>query len=365
MDKFLENGPQIVEVPDHFLRWFFCLDHLVGMAAFDVPDLDLGTLDKDEVSMHANAAAFAGQPSKPNRDRLAHLTKQTCDVAKNRRPFMPEPLQTPNNIRMQFFDQEKSLLSLLPHPPLFECEGHTCSLHSDCVRDALGKEFDLEFATPADVDDNEPAPQEGPVGPVPTTRRCKKLFDLQEHVNGSAPLCTINPRMNEWSDDADPATSIKNNPGSLWFKSLTISPTKMMVHSVSHACPLALGRKDADHEHVRRSLAVDLRSPASNARAPMHLVRHGGTALVRANTHACLMDQPERRGENHLLLAGNSNQHKRFGCSFPWHDFEDVLCPCQKCQKLLLDESQSWVSGNHHPDCTHALPAILFIPSRS
>jgi hypothetical protein len=141
------------------------LDYLVGMAAFQVPDLDPGTLDKEEVSMHANTAEFAGHPSKPNRDRLAHHTKLVCDVAKKqtleevevlagkreRRAFLIEPLQTPNEIRMQFFDQKKSLFSLLPHPPLFECEGHTHSLCSDCIRDALGKGFDLEFITPMTI----------------------------------------------------------------------------------------------------------------------------------------------------------------------------------------------------------------------
>ena len=58
------------------------LDYLVGMAAFEVPDLDPGTLNKDEVSMYANTASFAGRLSKPNRDRFASLTKQICDVVK-------------------------------------------------------------------------------------------------------------------------------------------------------------------------------------------------------------------------------------------------------------------------------------------
>jgi hypothetical protein len=339
------------------------LDYLVGMAAFEVPDLDPGTLDKDEVSMYANTANFAGHLSKPNRDRLAHLTKEICNVVKKqtleevevlagkreRRPFLLEPLQTPNDIRMQFFDQEKSLFNLLPHPPLFECEGHTYSLYSDCIRDALGKGFDLEKIAPiadgaADLD--------GPVGTVPTTRRCKMLFDLQEHVNGVGPLRTVNLYMNEWSDDADPATSIKCHRGSLWFKSVTISPTKTMVHSMSHTYPLALGRKDADHEHVGRLLAEDLRTLASEAGLPMYSVRHGGIVLVRAQIYACLMDQPERRGENHLL-GGNSNQHKRFGYSFPWHDFEDVLRPCKNCRALLLDESRAWDSSSHCPHCTN------------
>ena len=95
------------------------------------------------------------------------------------------------------------------------------------------------------------------------------LFDSQEHIAGGAPLRTVDVHMNEWSDDAEPATSIKNHRGSPWFKSVTVSPTKAMSHSMSHTCPLALGRKDADHEHAGRLLAVDLRTLASDAGVPM------------------------------------------------------------------------------------------------
>jgi hypothetical protein len=158
--------------------------------------------------------------------------------------------------------------------------------------------------------------------------------------------------LNEWSDDAEPATSIKNHRGSLWFKSVTVSPTKKMAHSMSHTYPLALGRKDADHEPVGRLLAIDLRTLATDAGVPMYSRRHGGIVLVRAKVYACLMDQPERRGENHLL-GGNSNQHKRFGFSFPWHDFEDVLRPCQSCRNILLDESQPWENNFHCAVCTN------------
>jgi hypothetical protein len=170
------------------------LDCLVGMAAFQVPDLDPGTLNQDEVSMRANAAAFASKLSQPNRDRFAHLAKQMCDAVKKqtleevdvsagrceRRSFLTEPLQTPSEIRMQLFDQEKSLFNLLPHPPLFECEGHTCGLCSDCIRDALGKGFDLEFATPTKGEIDLATNPAGPVGKVPTTRRCKLLFESQD-----------------------------------------------------------------------------------------------------------------------------------------------------------------------------------------
>ena len=338
------------------------LDYLVGMAKWGLPNLH-GCLDKDEVSMYAKTAEFASKLTKPNRHRLANLTKQICDVVKKQtiegievssgsrppRPFVIEPLQTPNEIRMQFFDSEKSLFRILPYPPLFECEGHTYSLYSDCVRDALGKGFDLEYITPTDglVDD-----QSFPISDIPTTKRCKKLFDLHEHINGNHPILTIDVYMNEWSDDADPNSSIKGNRSSFWLKSVTISPTKKMVHSSSHTYPLALGRKNTDHEIVGVLLSQDLLSLGSDRGVPMYSEKHGGIVQVRAKLYACLMDQPERRGENHLL-AGNSNLHKRFGYSFPWHEFEDVLRPCQNCRDLLLDESEPWDDATKCEDCTN------------
>jgi hypothetical protein len=69
--------------------------------------------------------------------------------------------------------------------------------------------------------------------------------------------------------------------------------------------------------------------------------------MVRARLHACLQDQPERRGENYLM-GGGSYLHRRFGVSFPWQEFEEVLGPCVLCRALLLDETHSWDS----PECT-------------
>jgi hypothetical protein len=94
-------------------------------------------------------------------------------------------------------------------------------------------------------------------------------------------------------------------------------------------------------------LTVNLKTLALDAGAPpMCSVCHSGIVLICAKIHACLVDQPEQRGENHLM-AGNSIFHKRFGHSFPWHDFKDVLRPCQKCRDVLLDESQPWECSVH------------------
>jgi hypothetical protein len=213
--------------------------------------------------------------------------------------------------------------------------------------------FDLEFVTPAKGEIDLATDPVSPVGEVPTARRCKLLFESQDHIAGRSPLRTVDVCLNEWSDDAEPATSIKSNRGSLWFKSVTVSPTKVMAHGMSHACPLALGRKeDADHKPIGMLLAVDLRTRASDAGVPVCSHRHGGIVLVRAKICSCLMDQSERRGEKHLL-AGNSNPHKRFGFSFPWHEFEDTLRPCQACRDILPDNSQSWESDFNCSACTN------------
>jgi hypothetical protein len=118
--------------------------------------------------MDAKTAELAGNITKPNRDQLADLTKLMVDVVKKQtveeaqalsgekacRPFVIRPLTSPNEIQMSLFDQTDSFFSILSHPPLFECEGHACGLYSDCVRDALGKGYDLDFVPKPSCDIN-------------------------------------------------------------------------------------------------------------------------------------------------------------------------------------------------------------------
>lgn len=334
------------------------LEHLVGMSKFGFPNLN-GYLDPDEVMMYAKTAELAGVLTKPNRDRLANLTSKIVDVVKNQtveamqaesdkkrktRPFVIRPLTTPNEIRHDLFDKPKAFFKILPHPPLFECTDHAYSLYSDCVRDALGKGYDLDIIPKPLVDNSPPT---YPLRDISSTIQCKSLFNINDHVAGTSPLEFVDLWMNEWSDDADPNSSIKNNRGSFWFKSVTICPTREMIHSMSHTYPLAMGHKNADHEHVGRLLKEDLLMLGSKEGVPMYSRRHGGIVLVRARILACLQDQPERRGENHLM-AGNSVLHRRFGYSFPWHKFEDVLRPCVICRDILLDETFPWAC----PDCS-------------
>jgi hypothetical protein len=215
------------------------------------------------------------------------------------------------------------------------------------VRDALGKDYNLALV-PQRV---AGSPTLFPLRNMSSTPKCKSLFDINLHAAGDTPLAFVDLWMNEWSDDADPNSSIKSNRGSFWFKSVTISPTKRMIHSMSHTYPLAMGHKNANHDLVGQWLKDDLLILGSDQGVPMYSQSHGGIVLVRARLFACLMDQPERRGENHLM-AGNSHLHKRFGFSFPWHSFENVLRPCQICRGILLDESDPWTCPDC-PDCTN------------
>jgi hypothetical protein len=344
------------------------LKYLVGMSRFGMPNL-AGDLDDDEVAMYAKTAELASHLTKPNRDRLANLTKSIQDVVTKqtveeqlvaagkipRRSFIVTPLTTPNALRMELFEKPKALFKILPHPPLLECDGHAYSLYSDCVRDALGKGYDLDLVPQRLAGTGT----DFPLRDISSTPKCKALFDLNLHTSGVLPLPFVDLWMTEWSDDADPNSSIKSNRGSFWFKSLTISPTKTMIHSMSHTYPLAMGHKNANHDLVGQCLIDDLATLGSDQGVPMYSKRHGGMVLVRARLFACLMDQPERRGENHLM-AGNSHLHKRFGFSFPWHSFEDVLRPCDICKPILLAESDPWTCPDC-PDCTN----FAFDPNHS
>ncbi len=332
------------------------LKYMVGMSNFQLPNL-APDLDHEEVMMYAQTAQLASDLTRPQRDRLANLTSTIVDITtkqtieqmevlsgkRERRAFMIKPLITPNLIRMNLFESTTALFNIMPHPPLFKCRDHAYTLYSDICQDALGKGYDLDYIP---IPTEGGSPLEYPLRDITSTRQCKTLFNINDHMNGDLPLHFVDLWLIEWSDDADPNSSIKNNRGSMWFKSCTVSPTRDMIHSLSHTYPLAMGHKNADHEHVGRLLKEDLVRLGAKEGIPMYSKKHGGIVLVRARLFACLQDQPERRGENYLM-AGNSDLHRRFGYSFPWHKFKDVLRPCVNCRALLLDESLPWEC----PDC--------------
>ena len=63
----------------------------------------------------------------------------------------------------------------------------------------------------------------------------------------------------EWSDAFEPSISTKSNRGSIWVKTITISPCNNdALQTFQNTYPLAIGYDSVDHESVESLFASDL-----------------------------------------------------------------------------------------------------------
>jgi hypothetical protein len=183
---------------------------------------------------------------------------------------------------------------------------------------------------------------------VSTTPTCKKLFDVNAYNRQI--VADYNVWIYEWSDDFEPNSSLtKSNRGGVWVKTMTFGPPDTHRHLMAYTYPVAIGPKNKSHEEVEIILRDDLLKMSSPAGIPIYSKVHGGIICIRAKMLASLQDQPERRGEN-FLTAGSSTYHRRFGYSFPWQDYEEVLRPCDSCRTTLFDTTKPW---EYKTGCSH------------
>jgi hypothetical protein len=204
---------------------------------------------------------------------------------------------------------------------------------------------------------------------------CHNLFDI--HISGTdaarpLPKVDICLYLSEWSDDFEPNDSIKGSQGSVWIKTLTVSPSPETRHQAQHTYPLALGRKNADHEPVELLVNENLLRLGSAQGKVMYSKKDKCLINACAKFLVSMMDQPERRGAN-CLMAGNSIQHQQFGYLAPWSQFKEVSPPCDDCWKKLLDFESEWTCSDcpyctnwayhrNHPLLKYRPPADLYFP---
>ena len=331
--------------------------YLAARAQFGMKNMLPANLNMMETKMMMQTAELASSLPKNDVVRLAHCTNTVCEVVKNQtlesldvksgvkehRPWTLLPVTTPFEMRRQMKDGSKdSMMRTIPHVNVTEVGAHAVSLPSECLQDLAGHGFPLDFVPNRDKAATLP---EFPVRDIASTAQCRMLFDINE-CNRPI-LADFNVWMFEWSDDFEPNTSLtKSSRGGVWVKTVTIGPPGSRTNQLTCTYPIAMGPKTASHEEAELVIRADLLELARPEGVVIYSKMHGGLVRVRAKIFASLQDQPERRGENHLT-GGSSDFHRRFGFSFPWQDYGDVLRPCVNCRDVLLDTTQAWVC----PEC--------------
>ena len=84
------------------------------------------------------------------------------------------------------------------------------------------------------------------------------IYARSSLVYPSHPILTL--YVNEWSDDYEPNKGSKANCGTIWIKTVTISPPVGELHSLHYTYPIAVGRNGISHEEVELCFSEELLS---------------------------------------------------------------------------------------------------------
>ena len=128
-------------------------------------------------------------------------------------------------------------------------------------------------------------------------------------LGGDSSLCLY---VVEWSDAFEPSSSAKSNRGSVWLKTVTISPPHDKLHSMTNTYPIAVGPHDVDHEEVEKLFAEELKQFRSGNDVLFYHGKLMKNVKVYLELLCSLQDQQERRSCNYIAM-GNSHYTATWG----------------------------------------------------
>lgn len=241
--------------------------------------------------------------------------------------------QTVEELRSKYAEGKHSIQDNLPHPEVNTVGADAYVSLKEVIRDLLARGTAIETA---------------PVSSVPptheTVRRViesKHYLSILDRARKCHPLedDVLVLWINEWSDDFEP-NNTKQNKGSVWLKTCTISPPHALKNCANNTYPIALGPKGS-HDEIEDLFVGELLSlsdPGHRDKNWFYDSLQNKMRLVYAELFVSLQDQPERRGANHLL-AGNSTMHSSFGRVFDLKSIKKTVPSCDDCLDNLLAEA--------------------------
>ncbi|KAL7577459.1 hypothetical protein ACA910_004742 [Epithemia clementina (nom. ined.)] len=246
--------------------------------------------------------------------------------------------QSSNDMRKMFTKGKNAFLENLPRPPVVTENNHAYVRLGDCIADLLahGTQVSSLFNR---KDNKDLYPNSCRV----SLEQSAKADEIREDVLSQdydvnypvLPLYCIC-----WSDDCDPNGTNKNNRGSIWVKTVTISSPKSDCWRNTYV--LGVGHKGDDHSVVESSYndeIKELSSPNSKSWFYYHLEKK--MVRVHVRTMVVLADQPERRGRLGLM-AGNGTFAARWGYTIRLAETWKKLLPCTTCCNLLCEGMRDW-----------------------
>ena len=327
-DNQTGDGPACLVARSHF-----CLDGMQSQLTRE--------LTREDVKMGVSLCRLVLLLSREQNEDLAGLlrmvvryTQSSCSCSDLIKENVQMCGQVPTNykdLRKKFLHGRFAMIPSLPTPTVkFVDENHAyVSLH-ECIQDLFMHGVPVE---PVGHQEHRQA-----VKKISESRMASIFYHDAINKCGSGNCYAL--WFNEWSDDFEPNSMNKSNRGSVWIKCITISCLFEKRNSMCYTYPIAVGPKGVSHEPVERELAREMAALRGNGGSSGFYMRGRETPdSLHARMMVSLQDQPERRGENHILSGrGKYSARWRYSCDVA--AIAHALPSCPQCFKTLKQGKQ-------------------------
>ena len=305
------------------------LDRLVSNALYNNPEMaDL--LENGDVEIHLTLANLFAEMVGDHQSKLArvfYLLDRKCNQANCKVLQQSKIPLCLNDVRKQYTSNACAILQNLPMPSV-SIDGfgrHAYVSLIECIQDLIG--HSLSVLQP--IVSN----------PTTSTQFPYHCARAQTILNDARRILTPDSETDlimflyEWADAFGPSNSCKDNRGSAWAKTVTISYNPNICVEGDNTYVISIGPASDSHEQVEQQFAKDLEL-ARSGKLLLYSAKHKMKVRVYADILVSLKDQPERRSSNCILL-GSSNYTARWGYSGDLYQAFKLIPSCLKCQIML------------------------------
>lgn len=342
--------------------------HLVSQIYFD-GEVSPEELVSSECELGLEIMLLTSSLSTKNRNLLSSILCLFDEVMKSRMELQNELSQgnaiTKTNhyshlnfskigetLREMVFRRKNSFMESIPIPSVTQIGEYSYVSVVDVVADFMAHKYEYE-----EIQDHTELLRASisSIGESPLAREVRNRAMNRRGIHAPASeLDLVTLFLIEWSDGFEPNTA-KTNRGSVWAKTISISPRKDAA-SLQNTYPLSFGPAKGNKDLISRKYQQELQSLKEG---DFHVMYNGRTKQmchVHVELIASVQDQPERRGAT-SILGGNSLCTARFGYLANLKELVNVLTPCEDCESILLGNDNSrrlpvQMLGNNLNRCT-------------
>jgi len=183
-------------------------------------DSQMQSLTEEHIKFHSNIALLSSRLTPAEKEYLVAGFDSLAKLAKSGYKVDEALVPVTNNVLNQrYLKNKNSFMQIIPKPEVKTMARHGYVSVKSCVADFLARH---DFIFDELIDAKSIC--------IRRISQCRQAQEMLESVKSSSKNWMEPERKRlilyliEWSDDFDPAKSIKDNRGSAWIKSITISP---------------------------------------------------------------------------------------------------------------------------------------------